>query len=175
MDCACEKCQNFCRHKPGWFTPDQIAPLVRRLNVTVEALFRTYLTIDAVLVEENGQPKGIYVLAPALVGQRAGAIADPTAKGACVWFKDGQCAIHDMKPLECQRVDHATTPQDGNLLRASILKAWMPRKSFVQDLYGSKLKPPEALKAAYRAAKRRRVGGPVTDSAPIPAPSRDMR
>lgn len=158
MDCACDKCQNFCRRKPGWFTPDQIEPLARRLNLTLAALFQGYLTIDAVLVEEKGQPKGVYVLAPAMVGQRASAISDPTAKGTCVWLKDGQCAIHDMKPRECQMIDHATAARDGDLLRASILKAWMPRKSFVQGLYGGKLKLPESLKEGYRAAKRQRRG-----------------
>lgn len=157
MDCSCERCQNFCRSKPGWFTPDQIEPLARKLNLSVAELFRRHLTIDAVLMDEGGQRKAVYVLAPAMVGKKPGTISDPTEKGTCVWFQNEGCEVHDAKPRECGLVDHSTTPAEGNLIRASILKQWIPYKRFIQDLYGKKLKPPEALKKVYRDAKRQKA------------------
>ena len=83
-------------------------------------------------------------------------ISDPTTRGACIWFKDGLCEIHGVKPLECRSVDHLTTRHDSNLRRASLLKRWVPYKEFVQDLYGKKLKLPYALRDEYRKATRGR-------------------
>jgi Fe-S-cluster containining protein len=160
MDCSCDRCQNFCRHKPGWFTPEQIEPLARKLNLRIDELFQKYLTIDAVLIEERGQMKAVYVLAPAIIGKKSGAISDPSEKGPCVWLKDGACEIHGAKPRECGLVDHSTTTEEGNLLRASLLKRWIPYKGFVQQLYGKKLKAPDALKKAYRGIKRQRELAP---------------
>ena len=122
------------------------------MNVTVAQLFQDYLTIDAVLVGNKTNTAGIYVLAPALVGSKAGSISEPTKKGTCVWFEAGRCKIHDVKPLECQAVDHATAPQDADLVRVGILKKWKANKKFVQDLYGKKLKLPTVLKQRYREA-----------------------
>jgi Fe-S-cluster containining protein len=156
MNCSCERCQSLCRNKPGWFLPEQIKVLAQRQGLGVEALFRSHLTVDAVLVERDGSPVASYVLAPAMVGKPAGEISDPEARGVCVWFRDGQCAIHEAKPLECREVDHTTTPREGDLLRASILEQWRPHKKLVQDLYGKKLKPPAILKETYRAAKKAR-------------------
>lgn len=150
MDCACDSCQNLCRQKPGWFTPDQIERLAQKLGLPIVDLFRRFLTIDAALVENSGQMRAIYVLAPAMVGKKSGAISDPSARGICVWFKDGQCQIHEMKPRECSLVDHTTSRTQGDLIRASILKSWLPHKSFVQQLYEKKLKAPDALRKLYR-------------------------
>ncbi len=143
--------------------PEQIAPLARRLGITIDELFHKYLTIDAVLIEEQKQMKAVYVLAPAIVGQRPGTVSDPTARGTCLWFTGGACQIHEAKPRECQFVDHTTTPQSSDLLRASILREWVSHKPFVQQLYGKKLKAPEALKKEYREIKRQRRSRPPTD------------
>jgi Fe-S-cluster containining protein len=161
MECSCDRCQNFCRHKPGWFTPDQIEPLARQLSIRIDELFRRYLTIDAALIDDHGQMKAIYVLAPAIMGKKPGAISDPSDRGTCVWLDGGACRIHEAKPRECGFVDHSTTPADGDLMRASILKRWIPYKGFIQQLYGKKLKAPEALKKTYREAKRRKEGVPT--------------
>jgi len=154
MDCACDSCQNLCQQKPGWFTPDQIERLARKLGLRIDDLFRRFLTIDVALVEDGGQMKAIYVLAPAMIGRKPGAISDPSARGICVWFRDGQCQIHEAKPRECSLVDHATSSAQGDLIRASILKRWLPHKGFVQQLYGKKLKAPDALRKLYRKIQR---------------------
>jgi hypothetical protein len=152
MDCSCERCQSLCHTKPGWFTPEQIHVIGRKLNLTIKDLFRKYLTVDPVLIGGARSRTGVYVLAPAIVGNGAGSIADPKARGTCVWFADGKCTIHDVKPRECALVDHSTMPGEANLLRAAIVKQWQPHKKFVQDLYGMKLKLPNVLKEEYRRA-----------------------
>ena len=154
MDCSCERCQGLCRNKPGWFTPQQIEVVARRQNTTVAALFKTHLTIDTALVREAGRMTAIYVLAPAIRGKKAGAISDPTARGECVWLKDGRCVIHDVKPAECRATDHTMSALDSNMLRAAILKQWAPYRKFIQTLYGKKLKPPAAVKETYRQAQK---------------------
>jgi Fe-S-cluster containining protein len=134
--------------------PHQIEPLAQKLGIAIPELFRKHLTVDAVITEVAGQMKAIYVLAPAMAEWCSGTVADPTEKGTCTWFKDGKCKIHEVKPLECSLVDHRTPPPQGDLLRASILKSWVPYKKLVQNLYGKKLKPPDALKLAYREARQ---------------------
>jgi Fe-S-cluster containining protein len=154
MDCSCDRCQSLCHRKPGWFTPQEIELVARKLNVAIEDLFKDYLTIDAVLIAGADRPTGVYVLAPAIVGRKSATIADPTARGSCVWLKNGKCDIHAVKPAECRATDHSTSGRDSDMLRASILKQWVPYKKFVQNLYGRKLKLPEAVKEAYRKVKR---------------------
>ncbi len=154
MDCSCDRCQSLCHNKPGWFAPQQIELVARKRGVTIENLFKNYLVIDAVLITEAGKPKGAYVLAPAIVGTGSGIIADPAARGTCVWLKDGKCEIHEVKPTECRVTDHSTSPRDNDLLRASILKQWSPYKKLVQDLYGKKLKLPVAVRKVYRRVTR---------------------
>lgn len=154
MDCSCDMCQGLCRNKPGWFLPQQIEAVARRQNTTVAALFKSHLTIDSVLVRDNGKPTSIYVLAPAIKGRQAGAVSDPAARGECVWLRDGRCEIHDIKPVECRETDHAMAPQDSNMLRAAILKQWVPYRQLIQTLYGKKLKPHPAIKEAYRRAQQ---------------------
>jgi len=161
MDCSCDRCQGLCRNKPGWFTPPQIDAVARKLNLSVAELFRTHLTIDTALVREAGQMTAIYVLAPAILGKRPGVISDPMARGECVWLKDGRCAIHEAKPTECAATDHATSALESNLMRAAILNQWKPYKKFVQSLYGKKLKPPEAVKEAYRKARKETPAPPA--------------
>ena len=158
MDCSCDRCQNLCRTKPGWFSPEQIAPLARKLGSSVEALFKKYLTIDVALLGTAEKRTAIFVLAPGMVDKPSGAVSDPRTKGACVWFKDGKCAVHELKPRECAAIDHTTTPAAGDTMRAAILQQWRPHKRFLQDLYGKKLKAPEVLKEEYRKAKRRQAG-----------------
>ena len=155
MDCSCERCQHFCHNKPGWFTPDQIRPLAERLGMAIDVLFKRYLTIDTVLLVDNMSTKAIYVLAPAINGRNRGAIAQPTDHGTCIWFKDGGCAIHEAKPLECRLADHTTTRDSSNTLRASILAKWVSQKQIVQDLYKKKLKPPQVLKRENQKARSR--------------------
>jgi Fe-S-cluster containining protein len=154
MDCSCDRCQSLCHSKPGWFTPQEIELVARKLNVAIEDLFKDYLTIDAVLIAEADRPTGVYVLAPAIVGRKSATIAEPTARGSCVWLKNGKCDIHAVKPAECRATDHSTSGRDSDMLRASILKQWIPYKKFVQNLYGKKLKLPIAVKDAYRKVKR---------------------
>ena len=164
MDCTCDRCQAFCRNKPGWFLPGQIETVARSLHLTVAALFRQYLRIDMALVREGERTTAIYVLAPAIRGTKPGAITDPTAHGDCIWLTDGRCAIHAVKPAECGAIDHTTSPQDINLTRATILKQWMPYKRLIQDLYGKKLKPPQAVKDAYRKARKGQAATPSGDA-----------
>lgn len=134
--------------------PEQIAPVAQKLGLTVAELFKKYLTIDAVLHGEQGRTTGIYVFAPAIVGEGSGSVSNPTARGTCVWFIDGKCAIHDLKPRECAMVDHSTAGQDIDMLRASMVKEWKTHRKIVQQLYGRKLKPPNALKEKYREIRR---------------------
>jgi Fe-S-cluster containining protein len=154
MDCSCDRCQSLCHSKPGWFTPQQIELVARKRDVAIEDLFKDYLTIDAVLIAEAGRPTGVYVLAPAIVGAESGSISDPAARGTCVWLRNGKCDIHEMKPAECRATDHSTSARDSDLLRAAILKQWIPYKKFVQNLYGKKLKLPVAVKEAYRKVRK---------------------
>ena len=60
--------------------PEQIAPLARRLGITIDELFHKYLTIDAVLIEEQKQMKAVYVLAPDVILVLLGSGFEPVVK-----------------------------------------------------------------------------------------------
>jgi Fe-S-cluster containining protein len=156
MDCSCDRCQSLCHNKPGWFTPDQIDAVARKLSLTVEDLFQTYLTIDTVMIATSGGAMGVYVLAPAILGKPSGSISRPKERGACIWLKGGRCGIHEIKPRECALVDHTTSAREANLLRLSIVNQWREAKNLPQRLYGKKLKLPAALRQEYRKARRAR-------------------
>lgn len=138
-ECDCTGCRSACEYKPGWFTPDQIAPLAKALKLSVKQLFKKHLQVDWWVDSPN-----VFVLSPRLKSEEGGTIFDSDPKGACHWYKDGKCMIHALgKPAECQQLGHGN---DGRLINPNHGKtadAWRATKhqKMVRDLYGEE---PEA-------------------------------
>jgi hypothetical protein len=141
-DCSCAKCSSYCNHKPGWFHPDQIAPLAKNLQLTVTELFERHLSVDWWAGDAMTGGKDVFVLSPRLENQAGGAMFPANPHGACHWFKHGKCQIHaGGKPAECAFAHHDVSERDYLRNHLTMVAAWMPHQKRIADMLG---KPPSA-------------------------------
>lgn len=121
--CSCEKCAGACEHKPGWFKPEQIAPLAEALGLTEQQLFDGHLQVDWFEGGIESDLDDIFVLSPAVVGGHVGGMFGGDPRGACRWLKDGRCEIHELgKPFECAAYHH--TDDDISHRHEEVARAW---------------------------------------------------
>ena len=97
--CECSDCRSACSHKPGWFKPGEAERVAQYLGVLLEDLFRDKLAVDWWV----GSPS-IFLLSPALIGEPSGTEFPGDPRGKCVFYQDGRCSIHAVKPFECHEV-----------------------------------------------------------------------
>lgn len=83
--CDCPKCRALCEREPGWFMPEEIPSAAEFCGLTEEAFRERYL--------ESHERDGVTMGSP----KRA-------IGGQCIFFKDGKCRIHSVKPFECRKV-----------------------------------------------------------------------
>ena len=117
--CDCEKCQNACKNRPGWFLPEEINSLFAhfKANNISQLLGKDKFAIDWWIDDEEN----ILVLAPNIVGNDS--IQYPAnPRGQCVFFKGGKCNIHEIKPFECSRYIH--TEKDISKRHEEVAKEW---------------------------------------------------
>ena len=130
-DCKCTWCLDACRHKPGWFAPGEAELAAQLLGLKFEDFFAKYLAVDW-WVES---PVDIYVLAPALVGQRAGHMYPAVPTGTCVLLTpEGLCSIHDHKPRECREAMHTDTPAEVRARHRRMYELWVDHQPQVRAL-----------------------------------------
>jgi hypothetical protein len=105
--CTCPTCAGACKHKPGWFMPEEIAPLAESLGLSEKELFDQHLQVDWWEGDEDTDYEDVFVLSPAVVGGNVGDMFDGNPRGVCRWFAQGKCAIHELgKPFECAGYHH---------------------------------------------------------------------
>lgn len=120
--CECSVCRGACEHKPGWFKPEEIAPLAEAMGVTEQELFDNHLQVDWWNGDEATGYEDVFVLSPALVGE-AGDMFDRDPRGRCHWYVAGKCAIHELgKPFECAAYHH--TEKDIKPRHRGVAVAW---------------------------------------------------
>lgn len=133
--CQCNKCKAACLRKPGWFLPGEIERVVEYLGISLEDLFKTKLAVDWWVGFPN-----IFVLSPAIIGENAGEEFPTNPLGVCLFFKDGLCKIHPVKPFECQNMIHSEQSRNMHEL---VGKAWEPHQNQIEDLLGREPKAKE--------------------------------
>ena len=102
--CQCEECKMACKNKPGWFMPNQIPKLLKFFNVKkISELWKHGFAIDW----WEGEPT-TYILAPNIIGNENKKYPEDP-HGECVFFVNGKCKIHDVKPFECKEYFHSDT------------------------------------------------------------------
>lgn len=101
MECRCLNCLDACKHRPGWFKPGEVEKVAEHLDVSIDKLFRHKLAVDWWEAE-----KDVFVLAPALKGEEAGTEYPGDPRAECVFFQNGLCEIHPVKPFECKEANH---------------------------------------------------------------------
>lgn len=127
-ECSCEKCKSACAYKPGWFLPEELAPLAEFFNLSEKEVFDKYLAVDWFEGDED-----IFLISPAILGSEGGMFpGNPT--GTCVFYSKGLCEIHSVKPYECKAFMHGT--EKGVLSHKEVGEAWKPFQEKVKELLG---------------------------------------
>ncbi len=123
--CDCPECRAACLNSPGWFMPNQIAPLADHVGLSVEDLFRKKLAVGLTQMPDGRQVHGVM---PHKLrdGKKPGTVwtlrelAEP---GRCVFFDRGRCTIYKYRPFECARMMH-DRPRAAVALRHRIVPRW---------------------------------------------------
>lgn len=122
-DCRCESCQNACGYKPGWFMPGEAEKLAEHFGIAFEEVFKTKLSVDWYEADENFV-SDVFLLSPSVVGGPTGEEFDANPHGVCVFFVDGACSIHDVKPFECRSTMHTDSHEEVAKRHVSVAHAW---------------------------------------------------
>ncbi|HOX25499.1 MAG TPA: YkgJ family cysteine cluster protein [Candidatus Krumholzibacteria bacterium] len=123
--CDCAACRAACLNSPGWFTPDQIEPLARHLDLGVEETFARYLAVGVTKLADGSLHHGIM---PHKLrdGKKPGSVwtlPELAQPGRCVFFDRGRCRIYPVRPYECARMLH-DRHREAIRLRRRILTHW---------------------------------------------------
>ncbi len=133
--CDCERCRAACLNSPGWFTPDQIAPLARHLGLTVEETFTRHLAVGVTRMADGTLRHGV-MPHKFRDGKKPGSVwtlAELARPGRCIFFDRGSCGIYPVRPYECARMIHDRA-DEAVRLRLTIVPAgprrpWRPSRS----------------------------------------------
>lgn len=123
--CDCEHCRAACLNSPGWFTPEQIAPLARHLGLTVAETFTKHLAVGVTGMADGTQRHGV-MPHKYRDGKKPGGVwtlAEVAQAGRCVFFDHGKCSIYPVRPHECARMIHGRADESVRL-RRSIVARW---------------------------------------------------
>mgnify|MGYP001605674354 CR=1 FL=1 len=135
-ECSCNACVNACKHRPGWFKPDELKKTAKLLNISLKKLFKEKFAVDW----WEGVNGSIFLIAPAIKGQKTGKEYPAYPRGECIFFENGKCSIHEAKPFECAEFIHTDNNKDANLRHEMIAKIWLSKQDFVKKLLGRKPK-----------------------------------
>lgn len=134
--CSCTDCASACEVKPGWFKPNEIAPLAKKMGLTVKELFDQHLAVDWY---DADQTKPIFVLSPRITTMKPGTVFPGNPCGVCAWLENGLCKIHTLgKPYECKKLTHDASNADCEKNHKACADAWNTPKNqkLIRDLLG---------------------------------------
>lgn len=129
QSCNCQDCQNMCATRPCWGTPADVKAII-------EAGFGASLMKDYWVGNFRNDPDDygdVIIISPAIVGHE-GEPAPYWPSGACTFFKDGLCQIHDIKPAEGKAaLCKGRTPEN---IHEDIARSWdTPEGRAVVELF----------------------------------------
>ena len=128
-DCTCDICKSACEHKPGWFMPGEVEKVAEYLDIPLQELFNTKLGVDWWVADED-----IFVLAPATTNMDMGTEYPANPKGQCVFYENGLCSIHAVKPFECREFIHGDDKVGER--HEAVANAWQDSQSQIVELLG---------------------------------------
>jgi len=131
--CSCEICQSACHHTPGWFAPGEVEKVAQFLGISLDELFKKYLTVDSWELDHGS----IDVLIPGVISEETGIRNRSLLFGTCVFLKGGLCAIHAVKPYECKMATHSGRSSGDVPIRKEIGESWVEFQMQIERLlYG---------------------------------------
>jgi Fe-S-cluster containining protein len=138
IECECSSCKNACKLKPGWFVPGEAEKVADYLQISLKKLFKTKLAVDF-----YSKGKEVFVLSPVVVDNNPGKEFPFDPRGQCVFYKDGKCEIHPVKPHECREWDHKMSDISSKKLHENVSKSWEEHQDQIEKLLGKKPVAPE--------------------------------
>lgn len=183
IECSCQECISYCKKRPGWFRPEEIAPLAESLGLIIEETFQKYLIIDYWCTDDS-----IYLLSPAkdldklLFSKdplkrelaslylesnkilhrdcdRAGSYASfayAFVHAPCIFLRDDRCSIYSVRPFECKVTWHKNSDSIFNI-RKLIAEEWKHSKLLEQlDLFDEFHRPVRRFKLSRRIFRDKR-------------------
>ena len=135
-DCSCYICKSACTHKPGWFMPGEVEKVAEYLGMPLQELFDEKLGVDWWVTDGN-----IFVLAPATTSMDAGIEYPGNPKGQCIFYENGLCSIHSVKPFECREFIHSEDDGLSGKRHKAVADAWQDKQAQIVELLG---REPEA-------------------------------
>ena len=137
MDCNCDTCKNACNYKPGWFSPEEIEKVAKFFDLTVKETFDKYFGID--WWEEGEDLPETFVIAPATEVMPPGGMYPGNPVGKCIFYKDGKCSIHAVKPNECKFYDHTKNYDDCHENKKSVVREWTRNQKLIRQVFDGDL------------------------------------
>lgn len=131
QDCKCKKCREGCSNRAGWFLPDEIKKAAEYLELTEQEFFNKYLGVDW-----YESLNDIFVLAPAISSMEPGTEYPGNPIGKCIFFEDGLCKIHPVKPFECKEYYHTDTSKMVNDRHRDVARQWKDYQGYIIELLG---------------------------------------
>jgi Fe-S-cluster containining protein len=125
-ECSCDLCRQACLNSPGWFLPEEIAPLAQHLGLRVSELFRRRLAVSETVTPEGGRWLGVM---PHKLRDGKGpggrwTLAELQRPGRCTFYDRGRCTIHPWRPFECSRMHHEHSSAKTARLRSDVTARW---------------------------------------------------
>lgn len=137
VECSCSTCQKACTHKPGWFAPGEAEAVATHLGLTLEQLFKQHLMVDW-HDDVDGVSGDVFLLSPAVDDETPGEEFPGDPRGRCVFYKDGKCSIHAVKPKECREYVHGDSSTTVRIRHEVIAAEWVEHQQQIKDLLGRK-------------------------------------
>jgi Fe-S-cluster containining protein len=124
--CSCDLCRQACLNSPGWFLPEEIAPLARHLKLSVAELFRRHLAVSETVTPEGTRRGGVmpHKLRDGKAPGGRWTLAELVRPGRCTFYDRGRCTIHPRRPFECSRMHHEHSAAKIARLRADVAARW---------------------------------------------------
>ena len=117
--------------------PGEAEKAAQWLGVSLREFFDTYLGVDW----WDGEPP-VFVLAPAIVSMEPGSEYPADPRGRCVFYENGLCKIHPVKPYECAFYHHSDSDEVIQERHRRVAEAWKEHQEQIKNLLG---REPEAL------------------------------
>lgn len=133
-DCICNRCTDACQTRPGWFRPGEAERVADHLGLTLPQLFRQYLGVDWCL--DWVRHRVTFGLAPRITTAEGGTEYPADPHGTCIFFQEGRCAIHAVKPYECRQMSHADSRLTTSTRRRRLALLWQRSLTQLCQLLG---------------------------------------
>ena len=93
------------------------------MGLSLPELFASHLAIDWWEADEP-----TFVLSPGIIQhgvEYVGSEVPGNPLGRCVFYKDGRCSIHEVKPFECRAYHHDFTREQSAANHRAAFEAWV--------------------------------------------------